>query len=399
MRIRIMIAISVMCLTSVGYIHAAPAADVPAAAAPNCRIPMYDQRLARRYDADASHALRCVAATEPLTQRLAEWKDLVGKNSGDVASKILAARAELVSQAALLDAQSAATPSLKSPIRTLRDDISAAIEQLDELAQSKNESPSNASKYPALNVAYWKLDGTRSTEPHGLPTQFLFDNGCLGHEPSADCEAAYTLAVMLADDVFVVGNVVAALQSSDRQKIIDEAKLREARWHSYLYNTQFQYWWELGLNYAVERTCPEYMRWDCTEITSDVKGNEIGFREPPNSKLSLLHPDVGLEYLNREPAGSRFKPVIMFQWFGYQHWTWQDSTANGLLGAALVSTVADTSVSRRVGTGLMLQWKKFSVSVTGRPGEVGVGVNLNVIDWVGSVNQEWENKLKAPLPK
>jgi hypothetical protein len=366
----------------------------------HCAPQHYDQRLAVRYQADATNALPCIPATSEVAKGLASWTDQIRESSASFSLRLQLARAQLVKQRAAVEALgSSPDASLTEKRAVIKRALVEAVKDIDRLAASVGSMPSDASKYPALNLDYWKYDATLSSEPHGLPLQYLHDKDCFPHEPDERCNGVYPGAVELADDIFLVDTVVSLLQSSDRGKLLDEAKTREDRWHAYLYDTQFQFWWELGLNYAVEKTCPEFMRWECAPVKTDPYGNELGFRNPPDRKLIFLHPDVAVEYLHREPAGQRFKPVIAFQWFGFQKWTWDGTSASHLMGIAVASTVADTSVSKRVGTGVMLQWKKFSLAITARPNEVGVAINLNAVDWIGTVNQGWANKLKAPLPQ
>jgi hypothetical protein len=370
-----------------------------------CAPVRYEQRLYVRYRADATNALPCLPADSTLGKSLASWSDQIREGSASFALRLQLARAQLVKQSAVIDGlNSTEDASLSTKRAAIKSAIAEAVKDVDQLAASGGSSSSDALKFPALNIDYWKYSAALSPEPAGIPLQYLQDKGCFPQAPDpqgpdARCDGLYAGAVELADDIFIVTRVISLIQSSDRGRLLDEAKTREDRWHAYLYDTQFQFWWELGLNYAVEKTCPGFMRWDCAPADTDPYGNELGFRQPPDRKLIFLHPDVAVEYLHREPAGQRFKPVIAFQWIGFQKWTWEGTSASRLMGISIVSTVADTSVSNRVGTGIMLQWKKFSLAVTARPKEVGIAINLNVVDWIGSVNQGWANKLKAPLPK
>jgi hypothetical protein len=379
----------------------APAwADDAKPAANPCSSGTYDQRLASRYSADAAGNLTCLPPGAPVTQSLAGWTDQIRENSATFPVRLRLARAELVRQRAAANALAGAAANdepFAAKVVVIQKALDEAVKEIDTILAKGGNIPEDFSRYPALEVDYWKLRGLSSTEPHGAPFQYLQDKRCINITPSASCDAAYTNAVELGDQIFIVARIVSLLQSTERGKLLDDAKTREDHWHAYLYDTQFQFWWELALNYAVEKRCPVFMRWDCTPPKTDEHGNELGFRDPPQNKLILLHPDVAVEYLHREPAGQRFKPVIAFQWFGYQRWDWQGEGVSHLMGVALVSTVADTSVSKRVGTGLMLQWKRFALAITGRPKEVGVAINLNVVDWIGSVNPGWESKLKAPL--
>lgn len=376
-----------------------------------CNPSGYDQRLDRRYEKDSNLQVQCIAGSSVSTRadaiRDAFYKrdDVTQKNnaSPDAATNLTVwpetARAQLeniqsTAKAALEDG----SESFKNAVVRFTQALSTLVTDSVRLKTVADWSTPGVEAPAELLPDYWKVKST-GDGPGSLPAQYLDAEKCLDSEPSAHCDAIYAQAIVLADQVYLVEKVISTMASMDRANFVKLAATREKRWHAYLYDTQFQYWWELGINRYVESKCPGFLAWECTRPSRDKYDNEVGFRDAPSKKFMILHPDIGLEYLNHEPAGQKFKPAIIFQWVGYQSWDWDNDDVARNKGISLVTSVADTSRTKRFGTGLQFQWKKYSVAVTSHGGDVGISINLNLIDWIGTVNKNWADDLMKPLPK
>lgn len=373
-----------------------------------CKLPAYDARLDVRYTRAADREFACIAG-QPVADRLAALrKEFYGNEKLTQAGPAVMLSAwPQVARNRLEQLQSAAATIPTAGSASFADAVARYKRALDQFVgdlaklKSVDDWMAQGANTPAeLLPDFWHPDSRVRDEPGGLPAKYLADQHCLAIEvPSDPCEAAFIRAAALADEIFLVDEIVSIMTSKQRSDFAAAAASREARWHSYLYDAQFQFWWELALNRYVEVRCPAWLRWDCDPPQTDTLGNELGFREPPHRKLMFLHPDVGIEYLNHEPPGQKLKPALIFQWFGFQNWGWEKDAVSGLKGIAIVTSVADTAKSKHIGYGLQLQWQKYALAVTAHGSYIGVTISRNLIDVAMSVNPKWAEKLKEPLPK
>lgn len=250
--------------------------------------------------------------------------------------------------------------------------------------------------YRALQIDTWKADAPLDL-PGGIATKYLTASGCSDKTaPDAKCAAVFQRAVDLGDDVFVAASVVGLLHEDRAKKFHEDAVLHEKRWHAYLYDTQFQYFWELGLNRWLEETCFDSFIFKCDKQKRDPKGTPIGPREPPTHRAILLHPDIGVQYIDAEPKGERFKPALVIQWFGYQWWDWKDNSdkISGLRGLSFASTISDNANYKALGWGAQIQINEYAVAFTSHSGKLGITLNLQLGDKISKLNTESADKLK-----
>lgn len=293
---------------------------------------------------------------------------------------------------------------IRQQFQTLQQSLNAAALKLRVLPRVETVA-AKPMDFAELLPDFWNVDASVRDEAGGLPAKMLRDAGCAGKSPpDAVCDAAFQEAITVADDVHVAHELILDLHSPQRAQFVSDARLRADRWHGYLYDTQFQFWWELVANKYLEEHCPaaftaltKLVDKTCHALAKDSYGNRLGFREVPDSRAILLHPDVGVGYVDEEPDGQRFKPLLVFQWVGLQWWDWKQGEVSGLRGLSLVSTVADTATTSRTGFGLQFQYGAFSLALTSHSGDFVVTLNAGLVDKVGTVNQRWADKFKTAL--
>jgi hypothetical protein len=396
-------------------LHIASASDAAQAIDPRC-TGSYDQRLGMRYARDAYRA------PDGSALKSKDGGSLVGPLVCIHDGELVKSRAETATQAlanASPDAlRSAAADLIQTQLNELPRRTSGGDGQFAAVVAKLQQEMSAAAlevrslrdlikitdpEYPHLVVSRWTVDSNAIDEAHGLPAEYLSSHMCLNiAEITEACDAAYSDAIRIADEVYLVGVVVSFLNKSARQSFGEEAGHRVNRWNQYLdtglsSEAQFSYWWELAANHYIETKCPVWFRWECSKSKLDPHGNEIGFREVPSAKLIALHPDIGVQYIEHEPNGERVKPTLLMQWVGLQWWTWDKDTISDLKGISFVSTISDTSKSNRVGFGIGLQYRRYSLAVTAHGGAVALTINTALVDRLGTVNQKWAQTLKAPL--
>lgn len=348
-------------------------------------------RLVDRYSKE------CIEHNDALQKRKKEIEAAFERKDESSASWTGRAREQL---GALLRQADTSNPPYQGPLTQSLKEAIAQISLLPDLT-----SLAARETYPALQLDTWNVGPRRNQRPDGLGASTLYDASpaCADENDagtSATCRQAFDRAVQVADYVYLAGQVMVALHKSQGKSFHELATLREKRWHAYLYDTQFQYFWELGLNRWREETCFDRaivaLFDECKRPVRDKHDNPLGFREPPTNRAIFLHPDIGLQYIDAEPDGDRFKPTLLIQWFGYQWWDWKDNSEKitGLRGVSFVSTLSDNATAKTLGWGAMFQVNQYAVAFTGHGSKLAVTLNLTLGDKISKLNDDWANKLK-----
>ena len=299
-------------------------------------------------------------------------------------------------------------PASEKLLALLAQGVKEAIDNLGALTDLRHIDVGTATtaNYPALRLEYWQpFDNTR----RGYGQHYLQQQNCATKgDEDATCARVYAKAVEIGDSMLLMLYTVETLRLPLRAELKQELDRRKARWNSYLYDSQFQYWWELGLNRWLEEKCPgglnKYVSdWldrdaECRGLKRDEFGNQLEWREPPSFRAIALHPDIGFMYDQNASEGDKAKVALVFQWFGYQWWKWDESTnrVKNLRGISLVSTIADR-IDNNVGLGVQVQYNKYNLAVTSHGGKPIFTLSLNLLERLGSVDDELGDKLRRRL--
>jgi hypothetical protein len=305
-----------------------------------------------------------------------------GKSAGESAQ---IAADVLVDVKAKLGAAASQPPTLKAVIDGLGKDLDLAIQwyRLAAIGAAPDDKT-------AVALERWKLE-PGSTSPGGAPEQWLKSVGCWAVSPSDACTSNYSAAVELGGRIFTVVTIIDEFNSPQRAENLRKLQDLSAQWEAYLYETQFQYVWELMFN----RWLDNKLR----EIPKDPFGNEIGLRIPPSNRAIALHPDVGLQFIRGQQNGDRVVAAMTFEWVGYLEWTYKENRVDGLKGVSVVSTVADHQSAPVVGTGLMFHWDDYAFAFTMHGKNLAFTFNLKLGDKLSTVNDDWAKEIKKPLDK
>jgi len=159
--------------------------------------------------------------------------------------------------------------------------------------------------------------------------------------------------------------------------LFNKSNLRLKRWNSYFYETQFQYPWELLVNFTADGG-----------FEADFLNREAVV---PSSKLILLHPDVALTVADNGVDGNKLYPALTFQWIGFQRWSWKNGVAHHPWGLALTSTFSDIAGLDETGHGVSFLYDKYTLTVSEHGDESVISLNLNLSGWLNSNNKtaEW----------
>jgi hypothetical protein len=299
-------------------------------------------------------------------------------------------------------------------IENLRQAVAEAKQNLATLPKLQNiedrvSTDSPQFRYPALQLGYWDpFENVR----RGFGERYLQEQKCeTKGVDDQDCARVYAEAVRIGDAMLLMQHTIETLRLPLRAELKEALDRRKARWNSYLYDSQFQYFWELGLNRWLEESCPDGLNsWvsvvlrrkdECAALKADTYGNPLDWREPPSFRAIALHPDIGFMYDQNDPKGSRTNVALVFQWFGYQWWKWDDTTnkVKDLRGLSVVSTVADVTNGNAVGIGIQGQYGKYALSVTSHGGKPVFTLSLNLLERLSELDEQASDVLRRALPK
>jgi len=157
----------------------------------------------------------------------------------------------------------------------------------------------------------------------------------------------------------------------------------EKRWEHYFNDARSQFFWELGFNGWL--------------YGATNKGNE-GLLSPPDYQVIVLHPSVGLEYVDTK-AGDRFREAIVLEGIGFNKWTWSDSKMKLPLGMSFISVYGDRSSVPQIGYGVLLHYNNnLSLGVTRRGSETGVILSLDLAKLFLKQGADKQYEFKYRLP-
>jgi hypothetical protein len=386
------------------------AASLANAAAPDvCNGVDNANRLQHRYFTDP-----CRKAVESLQELHAAVREGFGPYEGDASAEAWPDKAEMQLKRIRTDvredqqqADAGGEAKLASRLGELDLRLGAAIGKLAELRNlDELGGPDAPTSLAELFPSFWTVDTDPEATRGELAIKYLQDENCLDARiGDSRCEPVYVGATKIGDRTYAAAEVIGHLHLPLRRKFRTEATRRTAAWNSYLYDTQFQYWWELAFNRYLEEQCPKGLNaWvapliskKCEQRSVDSLQNEIGFREPPDYKTSLLHPDLGVMYLDDEPKGDRFKPAVVVQALGYEWWDWKDGKIENRRGVSLVVSAADNSRTKELGYGLQFRWNGYAFAVTDHDGKLAVTLNLDLAKYIGSASPKHAEALKLPM--
>lgn len=350
-----------------------------------CDAGTYEERLARRYNDECrKESPAILRGLESVTRSFYGAQAL----SGNWDER---ARGQLSLQRADVPDADGKPENLRKHLEDLKAQLDRAIDALENARRTDE----------ALKIDFWEHIGEDSPA-----SKYLKETRCGDKTAEAPgCAASYEWAADLGDRVFFARHTIATWRRPQAERLRHELARRGARWESYLYGSQFQYPWELVANRFLEERCPNRLLSSisrllvgeaCTPIERDQAGNLIRWREPPRYRAIVLHPDIGFLYNRDEPQGARAKAALVFQWFGYQWWRWENDAVSRLRGVSLVSTVSDNADARALGWGLQGRYNGYALAITSHGGRPVFTLSMDLLEKVSELDQELANKLKRP---
>lgn len=218
-----------------------------------------------------------------------------------------------------------------------------------------------------------------NNRPMFSPKLDLLEPNC---QPQTDSDACRAAIEALVDLVRVANLMQSVHQRANRSLGVNLLAYQRAEvmWDLYTNEARVQYPWEMLLNgYFYQR--------DINELEAEQK-DELALvdRLPPSRQIILLHPGVGLEYVDDATDGNQLEPAVVMEWLGFNTWRYRGSGSNismaRPLGVSLVTTLSDRNGSKNVGHGLAFHWNhSMTAGLTWRSGgEVGLFISIGLAD-------------------
>ena len=187
----------------------------------------------------------------------------------------------------------------------------------------------------------------------------------------------------LSDMVSVIHLVNAAIDrytQKFRAEALTHRVIRRTSWDSYYDDLTFQYPWELTLNSVLlERN----------DNRAVVDGNRLGFRELPDDKWVLLHPEVSLVYAKN--AIDEYDVAVTVEAIGYESFDFDGKgKVDNSWGVSVLAAYLSEPDKNKSGwtAGLMFKYDSYSLGITDNHGEPGVIFNVNLSQKIFDVKEE-----------
>ncbi|MDC1287451.1 hypothetical protein N8198_06155 [Gammaproteobacteria bacterium] len=197
---------------------------------------------------------------------------------------------------------------------------------------------------------------------------------------TGNCDNEFNLVADIVSSIFLVNAAIDEYTTNFRAEALHVRKRRRTSWDSYYDDLTFQYPWELWSNSLLL---------EATDNRALVDGNMIGFRELPESKLVLLHPEINLAYVDN--AADEYEVTLTVEMLGYEAFDFDGSgKVKNPWGISLLAAYLDRTDRNESGWtgGLLFKYNGYSLGVTDNHGDTGIILNFNLSQRLFEVKQE-----------
>ncbi len=259
---------------------------------------------------------------------------------------------------------------LNSAIEVLKNDMRETLQEKPDSNKNKLKQKWKLDRLDRLPAALEQLDF--STTLTASKCQKVADR---------QCDTEFEQAANLVRAIHLVNAALDQYTASYREMSVQDRMLRTAKWDSYYDDLTFQYPWELMANNWV-------LEW--TDERAVVDGNKLGFRQLPEGKLVLLHPEVNLVYADN--AQDKYDITLTVEALGFEMFDFNNKTGKvkNPWGVSLLAAYLERPDQTDSGWtgGLLFKYDGYSLGVTDNHGEVAVVFNINLAQKLFDVEQK-----------
>lgn len=229
---------------------------------------------------------------------------------------------------------------------------------------------------------YWQYSPATGTAYVGIDARQALA-ACEEPGKVAECTRSYVEAKILVRYATVTKRALSYVSARNIGNLAKEVALYDKRWGHYFNDARSQFFWELWLN---------------GQLYGATQKDGGGLKSPPNYQVILLHPSVGLEFVDTR-AGDRFREAIVLEGIGYNGWRWSDGDMKFPLGISLIGIYGDRSSVPEFGWGALLHYNNnLSLGITRRGGHTGAVLSLDLAKLFLKQGEDNKYKFKYRLP-
>ena len=198
---------------------------------------------------------------------------------------------------------------------------------------------------------------------------------------SGKCDTQYNAAEDIVRSMKLVNSAIDTYTKKYQLETTIDREIRHEKWDSYYEDLTFQYPWELLANswwiaYLDDRV--------------EVDGNKVGFMPMPESKISVLHPDVNPVY--HEDSTDEYDIAFTVETLGFERFKFHNSTGKiksswGVSHMAAYLPQTDRAKSKW-NNGWLFKYNEYSLGIIDDDGERALVFNINLSQRLFEVKTE-----------
>ncbi len=179
---------------------------------------------------------------------------------------------------------------------------------------------------------------------------------------SGKCHVQYNAAEDIVRSIKLVNSAIDTYTKKYQEEISRDREIRHEKWDSYYEDLTFQYPWELLANswwigYLDDRV--------------EVDGNKVGFMPMPESKVTVLHPDVNPIY--HEDSNNEYDIAFTVETLGFEKFKFNNKTGKiksswGVSHMAAYLPQTDRPKSKW-NSGWLFKYNEYSLGIIDDDGE------------------------------
>lgn len=225
---------------------------------------------------------------------------------------------------------------------------------------------------PAISKVPKNEDGSEKCPgaTNGLPeydTYAALENGCTG----SGCKDEYIFARRISNQFKMALLFSTGIVAEGRDAVFSSVAKKDALWDQFFYESRPMLPFDIAFT-------------DWMEGVYD-RSLDNGFNTPPSKQWFLLHPGIGIEWVDAAERSTKNEIVIYLEAIGFNVWNEKDRLDLPVLkhisGVSLAAVASDRIGVDNIGAGLVFTINNsYQFGVSSYGGDVGIMLSVNFMD-------------------